>query len=160
MMTNTDGDIEAPSSKVTCSCPFCPPLCSPTLVLAPVGSLLSPPQRGPLLPAPTAPAWQLSWVADRRKLLAPEPGHLLLPPRLGVPMCILGAVQSSRRGGENQVSPCLRGQHSRVFLRDRVAPFKSQLKCMCIWELRFQSQRAGARILPPALPRCVLSGNT
>lgn len=111
MMTNTVGETEAPRSEVTCSCPSCPPLCS-TLVLAPAGSLFSPPQRGPLRPVPTAPAplrpcgtAQLSRVADRRKLPAPEPGHLLLPPRLGVPMCILGAVQSSERGGENQVPP-------------------------------------------------------
>lgn len=39
----------------------------------------------------------------------------------------------------------------RPSLGTRVIPFKSQLKCMCTWELRFQSQRAWARILPQRL---------
>lgn len=162
MMTNTGGETEARSSEVTCSCPFCPPLCSTTLVparsglcsplpgvdpLLPVPSwslstCLSgtarnscagqPPPRAALCHVPTAPASQLSWAADPRKLPGPGAWALAAPSMPRRPHVYPGGLAVQQEGWRDSGPRLLEGP---PFVGIRVTPFKSRFKCMCTLEL-------------------------
>lgn len=120
-MINAGGETEAQSGQAACSCPFCPPLCFTTPIVAQVWSLF-PPQLGPLLPVSSLSlstclsdtarnsrgcvsvpcAHDLSMVSLlgwRHRLTLQGSGALgtcCSHPCLNVPTCTLGGFQSSK----------------------------------------------------------------